>query len=108
MSPGRAAIIRGSKLDRKAEKRKRREEKREVKRRRVELKEERRNSQSVSQIREGPTYESGIAMWHCADEKEIPPATVVPKLECLSEVDSCLHMMFDLETTSLGNNYNYY
>ena len=105
MSPGRAAIIRGRKLDRKAEKRKKREEQREVKRRRKELKEERSNRQSVSQIREGPTYESGIAMWHCTDEKEIPPATVIPKLECLSEVDSFLHMMFDVETTSLGNNY---
>ena len=40
MSPGRAAIIRGRQLDRKAEKRKKREEQREVKRRRIELKEE--------------------------------------------------------------------
>ena len=56
-------------------------------------------------IREGPTYESGIAMWHCAEEKEIPPATVVSKLEYLHEVDSYLHMMFDVETTSLGSSY---
>ena len=45
LSPGRAAIIRGRKLDRKAEKRKKREGQREVKRRRIELKEERGNRQ---------------------------------------------------------------
>ena len=97
MSPGRAVIIRGSKLDRKAEKRKRREEQREVERKS--------NRQSVSQISEGPTYESGIATWHWADEKEISPDTVVPKLEYLPEVDSYLHMMFDVETTSLANGF---
>lgn len=50
-------------------------------------------------------YESGIAMWHWADEKEIPSATVVQKLEYLPEEDSYNHMTFDVETTSLGNSY---
>ena len=39
-----------------------REEQWEVKKSRIKLKEERSNRQSVTQIKEGPTYESGIAM----------------------------------------------
>jgi len=90
-------------LDRKARKRKQREEKREVKKRRVELKEERCNNQFQSEIREGTTYERDVGLWNSSDVEEIPAATAAPQVEVLSELKSMTQIMFDVETTSLGN-----
>lgn len=44
-------------------------------------------------------------MWHSADVNEIPPITAAPNQECLAKVDSFVQIIFDVETTSLGN-YN--
>ena len=90
-------------MDRKVRKRKQREEKREVKRRRVKLKEERCYNQFQSEIREGTTYERDVGLWNSSDGEEIPTATAAPQVEVLLELKSMTQIMFDVETTSLGN-----
>ena len=91
------------KLDRKARKRKQREETREVKKRRIQLKEERCNSQYQRTTREGTTYEQDVGLWNSSDVEEILPATEAPKREVLAELNSMTQIIFDVETTSLGN-----
>lgn len=90
--------------DKKAEKRKQREKPREVKRRIITLKEQRCNNQHQNEIREGTAYESNVGMWHSCDTEEIPAPTIAPKPENLPISKTCIHVMVDVETTSLGKN----
>lgn len=73
------------------------------KKRRVKLKEEKCNNQFQSTIREGTTYERDVGPWKSSDVEEIPAATAAPQVEVLSELKSMTQIMFDVETTSLGN-----
>lgn len=69
----------------------------------MQLKEERSNTQFHSTIWEGDTYERDIGLWHSSDMDQIPPATAVPQVEVLTELRKTTQIMFDVETTSLGN-----
>ena len=53
-------------------------------------------------MREGTTYENDIGLWNSCDIEEIPKPTKAPQEEHLSEINSAVHIIFDLETTSLG------
>ena len=102
LSPGRVSKLRAVAQDKKAVKRKRRESSREVKKRRIELKENRGKQIQHSEIREGATYEKNIGLWHSCDTAEIPAPKEAPKLEILPESWDYTHIIFDVETTSLG------
>ena len=75
-------------------KRKQHVESREAKRRRIELKEASCTHQYQNTVREGDTYQSDIALWHSSDIQEISIPIAAPENE---------NLMFDVETTSLGN-----
>ena len=67
------------------------------------MKEERSSRQYQNKVREGDTYESDIGLWHSSDIQEIPPPVTTPQNENLMSVNSTAKIMFDVETTSLGN-----
>jgi len=48
-------------------------------------------------------YERDVGLWNSSDVEEIPAATAAPQVEVLSELKSMTRIMFDVETTSLGN-----
>ena len=99
---------RGIQLNNKAKKRKTHDETREAKRRRIELKEERSTRQYQNTVREGDTYQKDIGLWHSSDILEIPTPVTTPQNENLMSVNSTAKIMFDVETTSLGNTCLYW
>lgn len=103
LSPGTVTSRRGIQLNNKAKTRKKHDETREAKRRRIQLKEERSTPQYQNKVREGDTYERDIGLWHSSDIQEIPPPVTTPQNENLMSVNSTAKIMFDVETTSLGN-----
>nr|XP_022290026.1 uncharacterized protein LOC111101728 [Crassostrea virginica] len=75
---------------------------REAKRRRIELKAKKCQGTATREIREGPTYESGIDL--CTEKPDyiqIPPPSFKPELETVPICDQTL-VFFDLETTGLA------
>lgn len=103
MSPGKVTCRRGIQLDNKARKRKQHDEAREAKRRRIELKEARCTRQYQNTVREGDTYQSDIGLWHSSDIHEVPTPIAAPQNENLMSINSTAKIVFDVETTSLGN-----
>ena len=103
LSPGKVTCHRGIQLDNKTKKRKQHDETREAKRRRTELKEASCTRQYQNTVREGDTYQSDIGLWHSSDIQEIPAPIAAPQNENLMSIDSTPKIMFDVETTSLGN-----
>lgn len=101
LSPGNAA-----RSYKKAIKRKATEERKDVKTRRIQLQNERGSTQYQQAVRESTTYEKDVGLWHCSDVEVIPPPIQAPQVECLSSVDSAINIVFDVETTSLGNYIN--
>lgn len=73
------------------------------KKRRKQLKEQRHSSNSCLEIREGPTYQSGIDMEVLQqDTTEIPSNCPAPTATPIQATDNIHLMYFDLETTGLG------
>ena len=67
------------------------------------MKEERSTRQYQTKVREGDTYESDIGLWHSSDIQEIRPPVTTAQNQNLMTVISTAKIMFDVETTSLGN-----
>ena len=84
------------------------DETREAKRRRIELKEEKSTRPYQNTVREGGTYKSDIGLEHSSDIQEIPTPITAPQNEKLMSINSTAKIMFDLETTSLGNTCLYW
>ena len=55
---------------------------------------------------EGTTYEKDAGLWHSSDVEGIPPPINALKTESLPSMESAINVVFDVETTSLGNYIN--
>lgn len=74
-----------------------------AKRRRIELKAKKCQTTSCKEIREGPTYMSGVGIGDPNSAvKEIPRPSSVPQLQSLSSIKDHSLVFFDLETTGLA------
>uniref|UniRef100_A0A8W8JD45 PML C-terminal domain-containing protein n=1 Tax=Magallana gigas TaxID=29159 RepID=A0A8W8JD45_MAGGI len=74
-----------------------------AKRRRIELKAKKCQTTSCKEIREGPTYMSGVGIGDpYSAVKEIPRPSSVPQHQSLSSIKDHSHVFFDLETTGLA------
>ena len=99
LSPGNAA-----RLNKKAIKRREREERKDVETRRIQLENERGSTQYQQTVQEGTTSEKDVGLWHCSvDAERVPPPIPAPLLESVSSIDSAIKIVFDVETTGLGN-----
>lgn len=67
------------------------------------MKEARCTRQYQTTVREGDTYQSDIGLWHSSDIQEIPAPIAAPQNENLMSINLTAKIMFDVETTSLGN-----
>ena len=103
LSPGTVTSRRGIELNNKGKKWIKHDETKEAQRRRIQLKEERSTRQYQTKVREGDTYESDIGLWHSSDIQEIRPPVTTAQNQNLMTVISTAKIMFDVETTSLGN-----
>lgn len=58
----------------------------------------------VSEVCEGPSYETNIEMSD-VDVSTIPPPNYKPQLCTIPVTHPVTHIMFDIETTGLGNTF---
>ena len=98
LSPGNAA-----RLNKKAIKRRGREERTDVKTRRIQFDNGGGSTQYQQIVQEGATSEKDVGLCHCSDVERVSPPIPAPLLETVSSIDSAIKIVFDVETTGLGN-----
>ncbi|XP_077863075.1 uncharacterized protein LOC102808737, partial [Saccoglossus kowalevskii] len=102
LSPGIVSQVRGIKLDNKARKRKMQTENKKYKLRRIQLKEERNKKCNATELREGDTYNTNIAIRNDIDITCIPEPVNAPVSFPVKILQDSPVVVFDLETTSFG------
>lgn len=107
LSPGKCTTTHAEKMNRKRENERARRNTVEFKRRRLELKSAKATQVFTSEIKEGPTYESGIDL----SSNENCSLEVIPDIvshPCMTSIGNCSpkpncsFLFFDLETTGFG------
>ena len=101
MSPGRVYHEHAKRKDTQRKRQQEYESLITVKRRKIGLKLNQKTTNHVREVREGTTYQSGVATQHHADITEIPPPLVCPKTEPITQNNTCSKVFCDIETGSL-------
>ena len=95
-----ATLVYATRLIRKAKLRKDRESSKEFKRRRNQLRYRKKQHEFSLAVREGPSYEPGIALEDSEDHDKIPDPIWKPIIESVNSSVECIFVAFDIETTS--------
>ena len=101
VSPGRIYALHAKRKDTERKRLRKYQGSVENKRRRLQLKYGSKMDNKSKEIREGVTYQSGVANTNISDITEIPPPQFPPSQDAVSENEKCNKVYCDIETGSL-------